>query len=204
MIIKILISYLLGSINFSWIVGRILKLNIEGYGDENLGATNLYYAITEKYSKTLAISSFLLGGLLDALKAFIPTVLFGPFIGSFAVLGHCFSVFSIVITKKVPSGVGLASIIGWILGNSLEVMIPMVLLVLLMFLVGLPLFYDTFRIERGHSYTLFATVVVVLIYLLFWSPPEEVVYGIFVIAVSSSFARFLRLRNLIKRLIKQS
>jgi len=204
MIPEIIISYLLVSINFSWIIGKILRLDIERYGDENLGATNLYYAARERYSRNIAISSFLLGGLLDVLKAFIPTYLFGPFIGSFAVLGHCFSIFSIVITRKVPSGVGAASLIGWLLGNSLDVMIPLVGLAILTFIIGLPLFYDIFEFERAHSYYIFATLSAALIYVSLFNPPKQVVYGILIAATSSSFARVLRLRGIIKKWLKQS
>jgi len=202
MILKIIISYLLGSINFSWIIGKILKLNLERYGDENLGATNLYYAAREKYSKNIALFSFLLGGLLDVLKAFIPTYLFGPFIGSFAVLGHCFSIFSIIITKKIPSGVGAASLIGWILGNSLDVIIPLASLAILTFIIGLPLFYDILEFERAHSYYIFATLSGALIYVSLFNPPKQVIYGLLIAAISSSLARALRLRNMIKKWIK--
>ncbi|RIB35380.1 MAG: hypothetical protein BXU00_01280 [Candidatus Nanoclepta minutus] len=204
MLTEALISYILGSINFSWIVGKILKLDMEEYGDENLGATNLYYAAREKYTKNIATFSFLLGGLLDILKTFIPTYLFGPFAGSFAVLGHCFSIFSIAITKKVPSGVGAASLIGWLLGNSLEVMIPLAGLAILTFLIGLPIFYDTFKYERAHSYYTFATLSAALVYVSLFNPQQQVIYGILIATISSSFARVLRLRSMIKKWLKQS
>jgi len=204
MILEIILSYLLGSINFSWVIGKILRLNIESYGDENLGATNLYYAAREKYPKHIALLSFLLAGALDISKAFIPTYLFGPFIGSFAVLGHCFSIFSIAITRKIPSGVGGASLIGWLLGNSLNVIIPLTGLAILTFIIGLPLFYDIFEFERAHSYYIFATLLITLIYVSLFNPSQQVVYGILIAATASSFARVLRLRELIKKWVKQS
>ncbi|MEM1896058.1 MAG: hypothetical protein QXR54_02685, partial [Nanopusillaceae archaeon] len=40
---------------------------------------------------------------------------FGPLAGAFAVIGHCFSIFSIIITKKIPSGVGESTFIGFLL-----------------------------------------------------------------------------------------
>ncbi len=204
MLLEILISYLIGSINFSWLIGKILRLDIEKYGDENLGATNLYYAAREKMSKNLALGVFLLGGGLDLLKAFIPTYIFGPLAGSFAIVGHCFSIFSIIITRKVPSGVGAASLIGWLLANKLDTMIILGGLAIITFLIGLPIFYDIFEVERGHFYYIFAVPAAALIYITLFNPTPTITYGVVIAALSSSFARVLRLRRLIKRWIKRA
>ncbi|MEM4841238.1 MAG: glycerol-3-phosphate acyltransferase, partial [Nanopusillaceae archaeon] len=64
------ISYLLGSINFSWIIGKIFGIDISKKNDENLGATNLYYAALNKYkNRKLSFFLFLFSGFLDLLKA---------------------------------------------------------------------------------------------------------------------------------------
>jgi glycerol-3-phosphate acyltransferase PlsY len=64
-----LVSYVLGSIPFSYIAGRLLKgIDLREHGSGNLGATNTY--------RLLGIRIALTVGILDALKGFIPVILF--------------------------------------------------------------------------------------------------------------------------------
>jgi len=64
-----LVSYLMGSIPFSFLAGKLFKgIDLREHGSGNLGATNTY--------RTLGFGAALLVGILDALKAFLPVLLF--------------------------------------------------------------------------------------------------------------------------------
>lgn len=202
---NLIISYILGSINFSFIISEILKLEIQNYGDENLGATNIYYASLKKYkNKNISLLLFLIAGILDLLKAYIPTVLFGPLAGTFAVIGHCFSIFSIIITKKIPSGVGAASAIGWLLGLDVIDAINILVIAIPLLIIGIILFHDIFKIERLHTYSIFLFLSSVLLYIIIFNPNMTLKLSATIVAVSSSFANILRFKALFKKMINKS
>jgi len=197
--IEYLIAYLVGSINFAYLIARIiLKEDISKFGDENLGATNLYYLIEEKYgNKKLALFMFLFTGFLDILKALLVTLIFGPLVGSFTVLGHCFSIFSILLTKKIPSGVGFASTLGWIVVSDIKLFIFLLLFIPFYFLFG-----KYFKVERGHIFTVFAYPLSGWLYTIFLPSNYEIIYGLLVIVLSTSFARLLRIKLILDKCLK--
>jgi len=182
-----IISYLLGSINFSYVIGKLLKIDISKYGDANLGAVNLYYAYTGRHRFLV----FLLAAFLDGLKAFIPTIIFGPLAGAFAVVGHCFSIFSIIKTKKVPSGVGLASSIGWALATDYKILALSIPYLIVFFLP----FVKVFRKERGH---IAAAVSYPFIALTYYAIFHKYLIPMYIIAFSCSYARVLRCLQLVR------
>jgi glycerol-3-phosphate acyltransferase PlsY len=64
-----LLSYILGSIPFSYLAGKIIKgIDLRQYGSGNLGATNTY--------RMLGFGAALTVGILDAVKALFPVLLF--------------------------------------------------------------------------------------------------------------------------------
>lgn len=66
-IIATIVSFLCGSLMFSYWIGRLLKLDIRQIGDGNPGAANLWSGAGYKYG--------LLGVALDFLKGYIPVLL---------------------------------------------------------------------------------------------------------------------------------
>ena len=118
MVIKILLlltSYLLGSIPFGFIIGKIKGIDVRQVGSKNIGATNTGRALGMKY----AVLCF----FLDFLKGFIPTFLFRfgiisneymiltpALYGFLAILGHVFPIFlKFKGGKAVATGAGFAS-----------------------------------------------------------------------------------------------
>ena len=91
----ILGTYLLASIPFGYVIGKIFGKDITREGSGNIGATNVTRTIGKKAGAVVLI--------LDMLKGFIPVYfgikLFSPdfkFISAIAiaaVFGHCFSIF---------------------------------------------------------------------------------------------------------------
>ncbi len=110
-LIIILISYLLGSIPFGYIISKLKGIDITKIGSGNIGATNVGRALGKKY--------FFIVLFLDALKGFLPVLLFKQLYGFeyailaglFAVIGHSFSIF-----MKFKGGKGVATGLGISLG----------------------------------------------------------------------------------------
>jgi len=104
-----IVSYLCGSIPFSFILPKLKNIDVRTVGSGNVGGTNALRAAGARIG--------LLCMILDALKAFIPVLIFSIFyhgdrniegIASIsAVLGHDFSIF-----LKFRGGKGVASTTG--------------------------------------------------------------------------------------------
>ncbi|MFQ6103374.1 MAG: glycerol-3-phosphate 1-O-acyltransferase PlsY [Candidatus Glassbacteria bacterium] len=100
-----LLCYLLGSIPFSYLAGKLLKgIDLREHGSGNLGATNTY--------RMLGFKTALVVGILDALKGFSPVLLLPGLIISISnadvpeiVVGtHTIIVIRIILGMAVISG----------------------------------------------------------------------------------------------------
>lgn len=100
LIAALALSYLLGAIPTSWLVGRFAGgIDLREHGSKNLGATNLYRTLGWKYAVPV--------GLFDVAKGAFPVSVLAPHVsangwgpsgiavllGAGAILGHVFSVF---------------------------------------------------------------------------------------------------------------
>ncbi len=74
-IIYIFISFFIGAIPTGFIIGKIKKIDIRKEGSKNIGATNVTRTLGPIYGSITL--------LLDCLKAFLPLLLFKPFIDYF-------------------------------------------------------------------------------------------------------------------------
>jgi len=107
----LVLSYLIGSIPTSFLVGRLVKgIDLRQHGSKNLGATNLYRVLGWRYAVPV--------GLFDIAKGYVPVAVVGPAVapgvlipllcGVAAVLGHMFSPFiAFKGGKGVATGAGV-------------------------------------------------------------------------------------------------
>ncbi len=117
-IVYLIFTYLIGSIPFGYVVGKLFGKDITKEGSGNIGATNV--------TRTIGKKAGILVLILDLLKGFIPVFFakdyfhFEPkFIGLvaiMAVVGHCFSVF-----MKFKGGKGVATGFGVLIALSAKV-----------------------------------------------------------------------------------
>lgn len=114
-----IIAYLIGSIPFGLIVGKIFGKDVRKEGSGNIGATNVTRVIGKKAG--------LLVLFLDAVKGFFPVYYLiskgypskiVSVVSIFAVLGHTFSVF-----LKFKGGKGVATALGVLLALNTKVSI---------------------------------------------------------------------------------
>ena len=117
-ILTSLISYLIGSIPFGFILTKIfLKKDIRSIGSGNIGATNVF----RTGSKILSILTL----ILDALKGFFPVVITQKFFPEYfqiscliVFLGHIFPLW-----LKFKGGKGVATYLGVLFALSYELSI---------------------------------------------------------------------------------
>ena len=98
----VVLSYLIGSINFAYLVAKYKKLDISSSGSGNPGTSNVMRTIGKKYAAIVLIG--------DVLKGFLPIFLFDENLllcGFAAVIGHIYPIF-----YKFKGGKGVATYVG--------------------------------------------------------------------------------------------
>lgn len=129
-----LAAYLIGAIPFGLLIAKTKGIDIRTQGSGNIGATNVMRCL----GKPAGITCF----VLDALKGFVPALLFplgagtgpgsGILFGAAAILGHTFPVF-----LKFKGGKGVATGAGVVLGVApLAVLIGALTWIAVFFLSG--------------------------------------------------------------------
>ncbi|MCT2536377.1 glycerol-3-phosphate 1-O-acyltransferase PlsY [Aquibacillus koreensis] len=110
-----LIAYVLGSIPFALIVGKIgYKTDIREHGSGNLGGTNTFRVLGVKAGLIVTIADILKGTLATSLPFLVGVTEVNPLIiGVFAVIGHMYPIFA-----KFKGGKAVATSGGVILGVS--------------------------------------------------------------------------------------
>lgn len=104
-----IVSFLIGSVPFGYLVSKYKGVDIRKYGSGNIGATNVYRVFGKKYG-ALTLLLDLSKGLICVLaaKILIKNDTLSSYIAAiFAVLGHDFSVF-----LKFKGGKGVAATYG--------------------------------------------------------------------------------------------
>jgi acyl phosphate:glycerol-3-phosphate acyltransferase len=91
----IIVSYLLGSIPFALIVGKLgYGVDIREHGSGNLGGTNTFRVLGVKAGLTVTIADILKGTLAASLPVLFSVDIHPLLAGSFAVLGHTYPIFA--------------------------------------------------------------------------------------------------------------
>ena len=134
----IIISYLIGSIQSGILIGKIIyKTDVRQFGSKSSGATNI--------QRTIGLKPGIFVLVLDILKGFLPILfieifteenIFGVMSCIFLVLGHCYPVF-----HKFKGGKGVATGFG-----SVVVLLPYIALGIP---IALPIIYKTRYVSLG-------------------------------------------------------
>ncbi|MBN3032946.1 MAG: glycerol-3-phosphate 1-O-acyltransferase PlsY [Candidatus Saganbacteria bacterium] len=168
--ILILAGYLLGSIPFGLIIGKIKGVDVRRGGSGNIGATNVM--------RTLGVVPGLAVFLLDTLKGALPVwlalvhsgdPLIVAFCGLAAIVGHAFSLF-----LGFKGGKGVATGAGVLLGIAPEMFVFGIVLFLVIagltryvsagsVLAALTVFFLFIMLDKPLPYTVLVGLAVVLI-----------------------------------------
>ncbi|GEN87454.1 glycerol-3-phosphate 1-O-acyltransferase PlsY [Oceanobacillus sp. FSL W8-0428] len=107
-----IIAYLLGSIPFALIIGKIgYKIDVREHGSGNLGATNAFRVLGIKAGSIVIIGDILKGTAAVLLPQLFDANVYPLIIGIIAVLGHTYPIFA-----KFKGGKAVATSGGMILG----------------------------------------------------------------------------------------
>lgn len=125
-LIFIIIAYLLGSIPFALIIGKIgYKIDIREHGSGNLGATNAFRVLGTKAGIFVTLADILKGTMATLIPLFASYFydieVSRLIVGVFAVLGHTYPIFA-----KFKGGKAVATSGGIILGINPLLFIAMV------------------------------------------------------------------------------
>jgi len=92
LLIVFILSFLLGSLPFGYLIGRLKGVDVRKYGSGNIGATNVSRVLGKKYGLLVLFLDALKGAaaVLIARAAGLPTE-YQVLAGISAIAGHCFS-----------------------------------------------------------------------------------------------------------------
>jgi len=190
-----LCSYLLGAVPAAHILTRAAGRDVLNFGDRNVGAVNAYYA-------TGSVWVFLAVLLFDAGKAFVTTYFLGPVYGLITVFGHIFSVFTFILARRIVSGAGTASTIGFALAFDWR-LVPLGLLFAVAYYLAMRPgggFLDFFRVERGYTAGIALLLATAASYALFFDVPFERKVLVYVLALFVSLVYAYKLRQIYRNL----
>jgi len=92
LLIVFILSFLLGSVPFGYLIGKLKGVDVRNYGSGNIGATNVSRVLGKKYGLLVLFLDALKGAaaVLIARAAGLPTE-YQVLAGISAIAGHCFS-----------------------------------------------------------------------------------------------------------------
>ncbi|KGX87547.1 glycerol-3-phosphate 1-O-acyltransferase PlsY [Pontibacillus litoralis] len=179
-----LIAYIIGSIPFGLIVGKIgYQTDIREHGSGNLGGTNTFRVLGIKAGLIVTIADILKGTFATLIPFFMNSEVMLLIIGVFAVLGHTYPLFA-----KFKGGKAVATSSGVILAVQ-----P------ILFLVMLTTFFIILYVSKYVSLSSMVTGIITVIVSI-------VLGNVGLIIVSTSLTAFViyRHRANIKRILNKT
>lgn len=108
------IAYILGSIPFALVVGKVgYNIDVREHGSGNLGATNAFRVLGVKAGSIVVLADILKGTIAVVIPLLLDVDVYRLVIGLFAVLGHTYPLFA-----RFKGGKAVATSGGIILGIS--------------------------------------------------------------------------------------
>lgn len=186
-IIFIILAYLLGSIPFALVVGKLgFKKDVREFGSGNLGATNAFRVLGIKAGIIVTVADILKGTLATLLPVFAAyfydVEVSRLLLGIFAVIGHTYPVFA-----KFKGGKAVATSGGIVLGLN-----P------LLFFIILLTFFITLFLTKYVSLTSMITGVVSTVIAFFFKD-----YLLFALILVLTIFIIIRHRDNIKRIMNK-
>ena len=197
----IILAYIIGSIPFGFILGKLKGIDIRTQGSGNIGATNVGRLLGKKYAVLVYALDLLKGACLVALfrfKIIDPQymVLSPMLYGFLAALGHSYSCF-----MNFKGGKAVSTSCGMILGYS-----PITFVVIIIaFLIIKKL---TKLVSLGSLISTFIAVLCIFIFAIIGKDPTlpkfyyTVDWESFVVAFMTGSLIYIKHADNIKRLIK--
>lgn len=184
-VLLVIFSYLLGSIPFALIVGKIgYGIDIREHGSGNLGGTNTFRVLGVKAGLIVTIADILKGTLAASLPVLFSVDIHPLITGMFAVFGHTYPVFA-----QFRGGKAVATSGGVLLFYS-----PM------LFMTMLAVFFLVLYVSKYVSLSSMLTGVYATVYAFVWTDdvPLRIVVTLLTLFV------FYRHRANVKRILNKT
>ncbi|CAM4244682.1 glycerol-3-phosphate acyltransferase [Bacillus manliponensis] len=151
--ILIIVAYLLGSIPFALVVGKIgYGIDIREHGSGNLGGTNTFRTLGKKAGFIVTIADILKGTLATALPFLFNLDIHPLWFGLAAVVGHVYPIFA-----KFRGGKAVATSAGVVLGYT-----PLIFLLLAAVFFGF--LFTTRYVSLSSMITAVAAVIAAIVF----------------------------------------
>ena len=153
-------SYLLGSIPFGYLAGKIAGIDIRKVGSGNIGATNVVRALGKRYGYTVFALDFLKGFgavtismslVTDTRPEWISAEIIGIFAAVASVIGHSYPLW-----LKFRGGKGVATFVGALFG-----LVPLAAVIAV--IIWISIFWFTRYVSVASVVTAIALPFVILI-----------------------------------------
>jgi len=153
-------SYLLGSIPFGYLAGKIAGIDIRKVGSGNIGATNVVRALGKRYGYTVFALDFLKGFgavtismslVTDTRPEWVSAEIIGIFAAVASVIGHSFPLW-----LKFRGGKGVATSVGALFG-----LVPLAAVIAV--IIWISIFWFTRYVSVASVVTAIALPFVILI-----------------------------------------
>lgn len=188
------IAYLFGSIPFALIIGKVFyNTDIRTSGSGNLGGTNAGRVLGKAAGVSVAT--------LDTLKAFVVILVatqflpdepgYVAFAGVFAAIGHCYPIFA-----QFRGGKAVSTAFGYLLGVSLFLVNP--ILVLALFFLPVAIALISLKITKYVSFSAMLSVTITVILSFFVQPDLRISLALVMIDILLIYrhrSNIERLRN---------
>ena len=194
-LLAILVSYLIGSVPFAYVIGRLVKgIDIRRYGSGNVGATNIFRVVGPGWGIIVFILDLFKGLLCVTFLAnsVIPFVSLSPIvlrvlIALASICGHNWTIF-----LRFKGGKGVATTLGVLAGLGIEVY-----QIRIIFLFVIMVWLLIFIISRIVSLASIISAASIPIFTALFYPNKEFLVAACLIA----FFVILRHKNNIQRLM---
>lgn len=163
-----ILSYLIGSIPFGLLIGKMKGIDIRQHGSGNIGATNVFRTLGPWLGTLVFVLDFLKGAI-PVWIALSLTPMHWPVIaaGAAAIIGHSFPIF-----LKFKGGKGVATGVGVLLAIAPDIFaVALVFVILVMF------------ITRYVSVASMATTILAAMLFWFWHKPLSYCLAVTLLAV---------------------
>lgn len=179
-ILVVIISYLLGSIAFGYLVAKYKKVDLRQLGSGNLGTTNAFRVLGPGPGVLVFIGDFLKGYLSARLGAAVGNEFLAVLAGLAAMVGHSYPIFlNFRGGKVIATGVGVLMAFDWRVG-----------------LLAIAIWALVVAVSRYVSLaSILAAISVPVLLILLQAPTTYLIFGL----VGASFAVYKHIPN-IKRL----
>lgn len=190
LIFAILIGYLIGSIPFALVIGKVFyKTDIREHGSGNLGGTNAGRILGAKAGIAVSVFDVLKGVIAMTLVSFISpeNIIYAGF---FATLGHCFPIYA-----NFKGGKAVSTAVGFLLGITIFLTHRPIL----HFVIPIATFFGLLYLTKMVSLSAMSALIVACIILLFTQNDIRITLTFFIITCIVIYRHKANIKRIINK-----